>query len=327
MLDKIFSIKQEKYHKIITILGINFKIKCIKYMQQELDNLRERVLTQQYIINNCIDINSFPQANGILRKNQIANSVLLKILSLICIKNNIKYWLDFGTCLGAVRHKGFIPWDDDIDIGMLREDYNNFIDILKKELKPYDFNINEGAEYKNYAVTRVIYKNSGIQVDIFPYDKYYKSALSDKEKEVLNKKIENTHKIFHEKYMKEFYNNKADFPRKELDYLVKTFILNNNNPVDNGILFRSIDFDYKKAKLPKILDYSDIFPLKDILYEGMIMKAPRNCDNFLNKTYGNYNLFPNIIKQHTDITSRLENIELDKEIANLEDIAENIKRL
>ena len=62
---------------------------------------------------------------------------LLKIFINICEKYNLRYYIGGGTMLGAIRHKGFIPWDDDVDIDMPREDYKRFLNIYKKELKEY----------------------------------------------------------------------------------------------------------------------------------------------------------------------------------------------
>ena len=59
--------------------------------------------------------------------------VILKDIDAICRRHSISYWLNGGSALGAVRHQGFIPWDDDADIAMMRSDFERFIEIMKKE--------------------------------------------------------------------------------------------------------------------------------------------------------------------------------------------------
>ena len=70
----------------------------------------------------------------ILQKLHTLQLEMLSDLQKICEKYNLEYFAVFGTALGAVRHKGFIPWDDDIDVGMLRKDYDIFIQVAEKEM-------------------------------------------------------------------------------------------------------------------------------------------------------------------------------------------------
>lgn len=110
---------------------------------------------------------------------QISLNILIDVAS-FCDENNIKYYLACGTLLGAIRHKGFIPWDDDLDIMMPRPDYNRFIDTYKNDkyfvcnpnsgmyffAKVYDSNTIEyekGISYKKY-------KPIGVGIDVFPLD-------------------------------------------------------------------------------------------------------------------------------------------------------------
>lgn len=105
----------------------------------------------------------------------------------ICDRHNIKWVVDGGTLLGAARHGGFIPWDDDIDIGMLRADYDKFVFYAKRELKfPYFLQTTETDPHSMYGHAKIRnslttamqkeerdnnYKyNLGVFVDIFPMD-------------------------------------------------------------------------------------------------------------------------------------------------------------
>ena len=82
---------------------------------------------------------------------------ILKVIADICERNKIKWYADSGTLLGAVRHNGFIPWDDDVDIAIKRRDYEKFIKIAPTEL-PEGWRLFNGAQDRNPtdAILRVI---------------------------------------------------------------------------------------------------------------------------------------------------------------------------
>jgi len=120
---------------------------------------------------------------------------LFRIFAETCEKLNLNYFLVCGSALGAKRHGGFIPWDDDLDVGMYREDYNKFIELAPPLLPEGIFlqNYHSDPEYRNIfsklrnSNTTYIEKtvqhlniNHGIYIDVFPLDGYPQSALEQK---------------------------------------------------------------------------------------------------------------------------------------------------
>lgn len=120
-----------------------------------------------------------------LRAAQLRMLEILKEIDKICKKHNIVYWLDGGTMLGCARHKGFIPWDDDLDIAVFEEDYEQLLRVLQQELSP-QYRVEWPGNNKNFAFNfaKVVDSNSyveqgedtwtpragitGLWVDIFP---------------------------------------------------------------------------------------------------------------------------------------------------------------
>jgi len=123
-----------------------------------------------------------------LRKVQLLELKVLKEIKRVCTKYDIKYFLTGGTLIGAVRHKGFIPWDDDIDIAMMRSDYDRFLEVAPSELGE-EFSLRciqhdpkvgtffakvvlNGTSYRSVQQPEGLDK-CGFLVDVLPYDTIY----------------------------------------------------------------------------------------------------------------------------------------------------------
>lgn len=124
--------------------------------------------------------------NELLRNIQLTQLEIMKEIDRLCNKHDITYFLCAGTALGAIRHKGFIPWDDDLDIMCPRKDYKKLIEVMRKELskdywlqcyatdehywQPFAKVRKLGTVYKEKGMEQIEDAKCGIWVDIFPLD-------------------------------------------------------------------------------------------------------------------------------------------------------------
>lgn len=247
---------------------------------------------------------------------------ILKKIDEICKKNNLNYSLAGGSAIGAVRHQGFIPWDDDIDIMMLREDYNKLQKIMGNESyrgikllsiennKNFPYPFNKAVSLNTYAKEIGIEKieDYGVFIDIFPIDK-----VPEKEKELKRyiKKVKILKKIYLIKLYKEQISSSKTklLAKKLISFLLK--------PINLYKTVNKLDKLFKKYDSSKSNYYGLIFALdesnakhyypkeffantKKIKFENVEFSIIRDYDRYLKDRYGDYMKLPNENKRITN---------------------------
>jgi lipopolysaccharide cholinephosphotransferase len=247
------------------------------------------------------------EGETVLRQAQLVLLRMLKIVDHICRKHNLSYWLCSGTLLGAIRHKGFIPWDDDLDISMLRDDYEKFVKIAIAEF-PDDMMLQTHETDPNYHYLPLPCKvrdtksfmfapghenetgAKGLYLDIFPVDRYHLNPLVFCWERTI--KIYNT---FICKCLDSVYYAHESRVRKLLSYF---------HPVFHVLVVAYQKFARRKIRRNKQLGvncyigagfdtlwkryfkYEDIYPLVEVAFEDALFYAPHSPDVYLKVLYG-----------------------------------------
>ena len=242
----------------------------------------------------------------------------LRMLMEICEKNHLRYYLIGGSLLGAMRHKGFIPWDDDIDVGLPRPDYNRFVQIAKDYL-PAHMDIKTMTSDPNYKCyfTRLINNKKkiywdhgqytaviGVWMDVFPLDGLPENPLLRK-MQVFRVKL-----------------NKALYKFTQIDYVSTN---RTNRPLSERVLIRFaqltrigrlMNADRRLQKLDRALqrydydtcayawNFSGCYGKREIVphiqlggsrtaqFEGMQVSIPEAAEDYLTSIYGDYMKLP-----------------------------------
>lgn len=248
--------------------------------------------------------NKFNPDGSILRNMQLRLLEMLMYIDDICNNNNIKYWLSSGTCLGAVRHGGFIPWDDDLDIEMERKDYNRLLKILREQPDKYVLqeyksdceylhtysklrDLNSRVKENNDSDTRNKYQ--GIYIDIFPIYPSRSRKLFNLGAALWYKGV----------YMAQYINDTKK-RRKRIKLFRNTFsklifpIMETIQLPFNAKIFRhNLGSVFSKPRYRKDIDSTVRIP-----FEGALLPVPQNYDHYLREIYGDYEKLPDIEEIH-----------------------------
>lgn len=250
---------------------------------------------------------------NVLKKLQEVQIEILQEIVRICEKYELHYFLFYGTLIGAVRHKGFIPWDDDLDIVMPRNDYEKFMKIAPTELQSAFYLQNNDVEEDYWLAFAKVRKNDtlfeepslvnmpdtvhkGIFVDIFPFDYVHKNkGFILHLRFILAKAITET---MH--YKAGIYNSKESLNYYSLDMLLKKFSYRTLAKWHKRVSAVSMnekapylaDFNTSCHYLDGIYPVEYFYPEIQGEFNGHKFMIPKSYDTLLRKVYGNYMELP-----------------------------------
>ena len=239
---------------------------------------------------------ALPKAQGVNRNLQLLEKDLLKAFIEICEKNQLDYWVYAGSLLGAVRHKGFIPWDDDVDTCMAREDIDRLREILKNN-EEYRMTVKYDA-WGFCKQIRFCYKDSKLPVfiDVFPFD-WARTATRDSWEANHKAKMDLRTEITDESnpLIREFRaagcvdddseigKQVAEIFEKYYNRLHEENVLCSKEEAE-GFLF---SFDsWNPCDDSNINAVAQFFPLQRLEFEGMECKVPNQYMYILHELYG-----------------------------------------
>ena len=247
---------------------------------------------------------NLPPASGDLRTIQLAITILLVHFDEFCRTLSLPYWLIGGTLLGAVRHGGFIPWDDDADVFMMREDVHRLL-----EQAPTEGPIRITVEYSPFNYTRMVRvryadTNLPVFVDIFPMD------WCDDDSDTTWA----TYRIIRDRInadLDQFRRSSDVTPESELGFkeqLYHNYVEEFARRVAPRDLKRAViwGFDNFTYQGKFVTEADFFFPLSTVVFEGSTFPAPAQTEAWLRFRYGDWLSLPDDMNAHWHVTPTRE---------------------
>ena len=274
-----------------------------------------RYFTYQFFQQQGFTIQKIPPAGGPLRELQECDTVFLAIFDAACRKHHLEYCLDVGTLLGAVRHRGFIPWDDDADVFMMRDEFERALPILQEELGQYGISVNEkalriGVGYHN--------AETGIWIDVFAKD--YVTLDKDCPEDV------ETYLDHYWKYRRGMTGKVYSMSREKERKLRRKCMPEICAKENAKSIIDSLE--WPPGKGPVIFKTDDYFPLKPIQFENYTLMGPNNPHECLKCLFGeDYMGFPSGgVMHHSNETGNIANWAANHGI-NMKDIKHELEEI
>ena len=312
IFEKIFSIKNNKNKKILTIFGIKFsfsrkKEALVKELSKQISNMRAELDSLHYIKNIILDPKDLPEARGEMREFQLRLASFAKNISDKLIEIGVHPMLTGGNLLGAVRNGRFIPWDDDFDFDLLREEFDKLLEYVKNNcifvdssectsyfqyddlvdmalrnnkgkivwgLKPTSFSAYLGESLENFCV-----------VDFFPRD-FVNDNLGEDGYIRYRKNVEH-YRPKGTRWGEIFEWQKNELKKEEI------FAKSGKMTAKS---WGSLDF--VKGEKYVFVATSSVMPYSKILFENAEYYTYAKPKDYLHAMYGNYNLIPKKIEQY-----------------------------
>lgn len=247
---------------------------------------------------------------------------LFKKFDEICRKHHLTYYVDYGTLLGAVRHNGFVPWDDDMDVAMFRDDYAKFQKIAPDEFKEPYFYQNSYNGQQIWCISKIrdsrttaiefldafLDFNQGMFIDIYPIDDALDDSISSKmlvemKREIWMTIVEPETMLAHLQKNTKFLLDAGilydllRLPIRERFRQFEDFNLSNMGKSEHvGFISRTL---FTPEKQPRKREW-----YKNIVYlpfEYITVPAPADYDKILKLQYGDYNVYRKYCSSHTNI--------------------------
>lgn len=245
-----------------------------------------------------------------LRAHQLRMLEMLVYIDGLCRANGIPYWLSSGTLIGAVRHGGYIPWDDDVDIEMLHADYLRLVDAIARDTAPGGtahgrYVLQTRATDKGYIFYYAKLRDTrsfmledtgldatqhyhGCYIDIFTLSPSSSRLLSRLSCKMLGTEL---------KYLVRYGN--TGLRCRLLSGMMRTIVYPAMKLADRtGVMLtgsRRLRHTLP-SYFPKERNAADLMPLTEIEFEGHSFLAPRDTDAYLRRIYGDYTQLPDIDK-------------------------------